>query len=353
MSTTQFFVGLKVIDLSTVLAGPSVGSFFAEMGAEVIKLESPQGDVTKTWFANGENKEELSAYYRAVNHNKVVAQIDLNSEREKLSEYLKDADVLLTNFKEGDDIKFQLTEAHIRSIQPNIIIAKIQGFEKDTQRVAYDVVLQAETGFMAINGEKDSNPLKMPVALMDVLAAHQLKEGILCALLHKATTGKGSTVSCSLEMAGMSSLMNQASIYLKSQIVPQSSGSLHPTICPYGEIIRFKDDVQIVLAIGSNRQFADLCLILGLPELAADVQFENNAVRVTNRMSLIKMLQQAADHLNSSNILPSLLQRNVPFGRIKTMDEVMEQAHKIGAIKNDTVTSTPYVKSVAFDIRYI
>ncbi len=351
MGTDNFFKGLKIIDLSTVLAGPSVGSFFSEMGAEVIKLESPFGDITKTWFAEGEDTSTTSAYYNAVNHNKSVVQVDLFTEREKLFHLLQDADILLSNFKFGDDEKFQITDDVIRAIQPSIIIAKIQGFEMDIQRVAYDVVLQAETGFMAINGEKNSSPLKMPVAFMDVLAAHQLKEGILCALLHKAKTGKGSTVTCSLEMAGIASLMNQGSIYLKSGIVPNPSGSLHPTISPYGEILRFKDGVNIVLAIGSNRQFSDLCHVLNLPALPEQEIFQNNALRVANRKQLIEVMQESADHLDGKSILPLLHQKNIPIGEIKKMNEVMDQAMKIGAVKKDIYTTTPYIKSVAFQIR--
>ena len=352
MGTENFFKGLKVIDLSTVLAGPSVGSFFAEMGAEVIKLESPDGDITRTWFADGENTLEISAYFGAVNHNKSSFQIDLKTEREKLFDLLRDADILLSNFKFGDEEKFQITDDIIRAIQPSIIIAKIQGFEIDIQRVAYDVVLQAETGFMAINGEKNSSPLKMPVAFMDVLAAHQLKEGILCALLHKAKTGKGSTVTCSLEMAGIASLMNQGSIYLKSGIVPKASGSLHPTICPYGEILQFKDGIHIVLAVGSNRQFSDLCQILNLSELPSTSDFKTNVLRVSNRTQLITFLQSAANQLNGNTILPLLHERHVPVGQIKKMNEVMEQSKKIDAIKKDKITHTPYIKSVAFQIRY-
>lgn len=352
MASENFFTGLKVIDLSTVLAGPSVGSFFAEMGADVFKVESPQGDVTRTWFANGEDASSTSAYYNAVNHNKSVYQIDLLNERDKFLNLVSDADILISNFKFGDDEKFQITEEIIRSINPKIIVAKIQGFEIDAKRVAYDVVLQAETGFMAINGEKDSSPLKMPVAFMDVLAAHQLKEGILCALLHRYKTGKGSTVSCSLEMAGIASLMNQGSIFLKSGIIPRASGSLHPTICPYGEILCFQDGIQIVLAVGSNRQFEDLCQVLGLNDLPVNPVFQNNASRVAHRHELIEKMQNRASQLEGKIIVPLLHDRLVPFGEIKKVNEVMEQAFKIGAVQKDKFTNTPFIKSVAFQIKF-
>ncbi len=350
MSTDNLFAGLKIIDLSTVLAGPSVASFFAEMGAEVMKLESPLGDVTRSWFANGEDQSETSAYFNAVNHNKSIIQIDLQTERDRFLKLISNAQILISNFKFGDEEKFHITEDVIRSVNPNIIIAKIQGFEIDKHRVAYDVVLQAETGFMAINGETNSLPLKMPVALMDVLAAHQLKEGILCALIQQIKTGKGCTVTCSLEMAGIASLMNQGSIYLKSGIIPKAMGSLHPTICPYGEIIQFKDGVHIVLAVGSNRQFEDLCQVLEIPELPNIDTFKTNAQRVSHRIELISILQTAARNLNSQEIIQQLHEKQVPIGQIKKMNEVIEQASKIGAIKNDIYTHIPYIKSVAFQI---
>jgi crotonobetainyl-CoA:carnitine CoA-transferase CaiB-like acyl-CoA transferase len=350
-TASHIFSGLKILDLSSVLAGPSVASFFAELGAEVIKVESHQGDVTRTWFAKGEDLESTSAYYQSVNHHKKVITLDLNKDRKELNPIIADSDIVIHNFKFGDDEKFQLTEKDIRSVQPNIIIAAIKGFENDHQRVAYDVVLQAETGFMSINGEKDSPPLKMPVAFMDVMAAHQLKEGVLCALYHRLKTGNGSNLHCSLEMAGIASLMNQGSIYLKSKIVPKANGSLHPTICPYGEILTFMDGEKIVLAIGSQRQFNDLCVLLGLSDLPLDIRFKDNISRVNHRKELILILQKASEQIALSTIYNLLLEHKVPFGKIKTIDEVISTAKEIGALEIDRETQTSFIKSVAFELK--
>jgi len=346
MNPSSFFKGLRVLDLSSVLAGPSVASFFAELGAEVIKVESPQGDVTRTWFAQGENQETLSAYYLSVNHDKKTVVIDLKNNRSALDAYLEKADIVVMNFKPGDDAKWQLTPAELSAKYPHMIIARISGFEEQSERVAYDVVLQAETGFMSINGTPDSGPLKMPVAMMDVLAAHQLKEAILCALIHRLRTGEGATVGCSLEMAGITGLMNQAMTYVKSGIVPEPMGSLHPNICPYGETLTFADGVTVVLAVGSQAQFESLVTLLGITELSKEVAFKDNASRVAHRVDLGKRLQAAASQCNFFPMESQWIKAHIPFGRIKNIEEVMQSP----AGQQSLVPSADgfYVKSVAF-----
>jgi crotonobetainyl-CoA:carnitine CoA-transferase CaiB-like acyl-CoA transferase len=346
MDLTTFFAGLRVLDISTVLAGPSVASFFAELGAEVIKIESPSGDVTRTWFAKGENTQQTSAYYLSVNHDKKVVVMDLKNNRSALDPYLKMADVVIMNFKPGDDQKLQLDSESLRNYHPHLIIARIKGFEEDNLRVAYDVVLQAETGFMSINGTKESGPLKMPVAMMDVLAAHQLKEAILCALIHRLRTGEGATVSCSLEMAGITGLMNQAMAYVKSGIVAEPMGSLHPNICPYGETLTFADGVTVVLAVGSQSQFESLVTLLGISELSNEVAFKDNASRVAHRVELGKRLQAAASQCNFFPLESQWINAHIPFGRIKNIEEVMQSP----AGQQSLVPSADgiYVKSVAF-----
>jgi crotonobetainyl-CoA:carnitine CoA-transferase CaiB-like acyl-CoA transferase len=346
MDLTTFFAGLRVLDISTVLAGPSVASFFAELGAEVIKIESPSGDVTRTWFAKGENTQQTSAYYLSVNHDKKVVVMDLKNNRSALDPYLKMADVVIMNFKPGDDQKLQLDSESLRNYHPHLIIAKIKGFEEDNLRVAYDVVLQAETGFMSINGTKESGPLKMPVAMMDVLAAHQLKEAILCALIHRLRTGEGATVSCSLEMAGITGLMNQAMTYVKSGIVAEPMGSLHPNICPYGETLTFGDGVTIVLAVGSQNQFEQLCVLLQIPNFCQDERCKDNPSRVIHRKEILPILQSAAENLDFAIMEAQWIQSHIPFGRIKNMAEVMQSP--VGQQSLVPSADGLYVKSVAF-----
>jgi crotonobetainyl-CoA:carnitine CoA-transferase CaiB-like acyl-CoA transferase len=324
MSHTTILKGIKVLDLSTVLAGPSVGTFLAELGADVTKIESPQGDVTRTWYSSHEDQTTTSAYYLSVNAHKNVQVLDLNQDRSALEARIAHTDILLMNFKSSDETKFDLKPETLLQRYPNLIIGKIKGFEHEEGRVAYDVAIQAETGFMSINGEKGSEPLKLPVAFMDVMAAHQLKEGLLCALLDKTKTGKGMLVECSLESAGIVSLMNQGSNFLKTGQVPKASGSLHPNIAPYGEQIVFKDNVRVVLATGSDKQFASLCNALQCASTSSDPRFFNNVSRVHNRHELNQILTMAAEKISFQAIREILIQDNIPFGEIKTIERVMQ-----------------------------
>jgi len=214
----DFFKGLKVVDCSSVLAGPQVGTFFAELGAHVLKFENAKtyGDVTRTWHTPAESKEKISSYYSSINYRKETHFVDLSNEVDiaRIHAELETADIILSNFKGSDAKKFQLDAEFISKKFPKLIQGIIRGFEFEKDRAAYDVVLQAETGFMFINGSADGPPTKMPIALIDVLAAHQLKEGILCAIIQKAKNGKGSRVEVSLEKAALASLANQASYFL-------------------------------------------------------------------------------------------------------------------------------------------
>lgn len=344
------FSDLRVLDLATVLAGPAVASFFGELGAEVIKLESPNGDVTRTWFGKEEERNSTSAYFQSVNHEKKVLVLDLTTQRSELEKWLNWADVVITNFKAGDNDKFGLSSEQIWKINDKAIIGRITGFEYQTHRVAYDVVIQAETGYMNLNREKGGLPNKMPVALMDVLAAHHLKEGVLCALLQREKTGKGTEISVSLEMAGITSLMNQASSFLKTGREPEPQGSLHPQIAPYGEIIAFEDHVEIVLAIGSQAQFIGLCETLNRMELIEDERYMNNAQRVHNRVTLLDSLRSAAQQLNSEKCLELLQKKHVPYGRINTIGQVIHsQAGQASLTTSRQIDNDqPYIQSVAF-----
>ena len=283
--THSLFHGLKVCDLSTVLAGPSVGSFFAELGAEVIKIENPRthGDVTRSWkLASEDSQSSVSAYFASVNVKKTYVWLDLIQDRERLNAYIAQSDILIANFKAEDYSKFGLEKDQLLALNPRLIIARLKGFDSDQNRVAYDIALQAETGFMYMNGTPESGPVKMPVALIDVLAAHQLKEGILSALLVRERTGKGMQVDCSLEKAALASLVNQATNYLMAGHIPQRMGSLHPNIAPYGEIFACADQKLLVLASGSDKQFVKICEILSIPETARDPRFATNQLRVIN-----------------------------------------------------------------------
>jgi crotonobetainyl-CoA:carnitine CoA-transferase CaiB-like acyl-CoA transferase len=348
------FSNLIVVDTSTVLAGPSVGTFFAELGAKVIKVEnSTSYDVTRSWKLPSEDKNSpISAYFSSVNFGKKYIQLNLKDEHDKkqFKELIKVSDILISNFKHGDEEKLGIEDTILRRCNPSLIIGKINGFGKDSDRVAYDLILQAETGFMSMNGTPESGPIKMPVALIDVLAAHQLKEGLLLALLKLKSTGKASTISVSLYDAAVSSLVNQASNYLMNNHVPQRIGSLHPNIAPYGELFETKEKDLITFAIGSDIHFKKLCNYLELNHLIEDSKFNHNQSRVVNRTELQKNLQEKIKELCTNEILNAMLEQNVPAGKVKNLEEVFENEDLKQSILEENILGykTKRVSSIAF-----
>jgi crotonobetainyl-CoA:carnitine CoA-transferase CaiB-like acyl-CoA transferase len=355
MST--IFSGLKVLDLSTVLAGPSVATFFAELGATVTKIENPRtsGDVTRSWKLPGESADSnISAYFSAVNYRKTYLFLDIGDEanRQQLEQLISESDVVIVNFKHGDDQRFRLTPEDLRPLNNDLIYARLTGFTGQPERVAYDVVLQAETGYMFMNGTPQSGPVKMPVAMMDVLAAHQLKEGILCALIKRLQTGKGSIVNCSLEKAGLSALANQASNYLMAGHIPVRLGSRHPNIAPYGETFVCADGKEIVLAVGSDKQFLTLCQLLGAPELSSEEVYIDNTRRVENRKRLAETLSPHFAKQHSEELLQKLIEKNVPAGIIRPMDAVMQNPVAQSMILEENISgiTTRRMQSAAFTI---
>ena len=351
---TTIFSALKVIDLSTVLAGPSVTTFFAELGAQVVKIENKlTPDVTRSWKLPTENPDSaVSAYFSSVNYRKTYLHLDLRSEEDyrQFLDQIEDADILVSNFKKGDEDKLRVTDDVLRKINPTLIIGKISGFGSESDRVAYDLILQAETGFMSMNGTPESGPVKMPVALIDVLAGHHLKEGLLVALWEREKGQSAKTVTVSLYDAAVCSLMNQASNFLMTGQVPQRIGSLHPNIAPYGEIFKTIDGQSITLAIGSDAHFVKLCSVLGMNELPADMRFSSNTERVRHRDTLRELLAPPILLRKSDELLDDLLKQYVPAGKIKNLAEVFSEKKALVLVREETIDGqkTKGVGSIAF-----
>lgn len=351
------FEDLIVIDCSTVLAGPSVGTFFAELGASVTKIENPAiPDVTRSWKLGSENKNtSVSAYFASVNYHKHYLQLDFKNETDlsKLIDLIEKADIFLSNFKKGDAEKFGLTDSYLQSVNPGLIIGKISGFGSESDRVAYDLILQAETGFMSMNGTTESGPVKMPVALIDVLAAHQLKEGLLTALLKRTKTKHGQILSVSLYDAAISSLANQASNYLMEGHIPGRIGSLHPNIAPYGEIFVTNDGKLITFAIGSNKHFQILCDFLGLSHLPSDERFWENVERVKNRSILQEIIQEIISRFEAKEIMNYMHEHFVPAGIIRNLEEVFKDPASKQLIRTETIETieTKRVSQIAFQLK--
>ncbi|WP_340203650.1 CaiB/BaiF CoA transferase family protein [Ascidiimonas sp. W6] len=319
------FKNLKVVELASVLAGPLTGTFFAELGAKVIKIENKltNGDVTRTWKLPTESKKRsISAYYSAANFSKESLLLDFtdNLDYEILINHIKDADIVITNYKQSTSRKLKLGYDDLKKYNPSLIYAELTGFVDDESRPAFDVVLQAETGFMFMNGEPNRKPVKMPVALIDVLAAHHLKEAILYAIIHKLNTGKGKHIKVSLYESALASLANQATNWLMEGHIPQPMGTQHPNIAPYGDMYETKDGKLLVLAIGSDKQFEKLCILLGL-EFDG---FGTNAQRISKREALNNKINECIIQKTSSYWVSNLELRNIPYGFIKNMQEVFE-----------------------------
>lgn len=345
---------LKVVDASSVLAGPSVGTYFAELGAKVIKVEHPKhADVTRTWKLPSEDANSpVSAYFSSINYKKEYIKLDLKQENDhaQFLALISEADLLITNFKHGDDVKLNILDETLHALNPSLIIGKINGYGDDNDRVAYDLILQAETGYMSMNGTPDSGPVKMPIAMIDILAAHHLKEALLLALLKRSETGKGSSVSVSLYDAALSSLTNQSSNYLMGNHVPQRIGSLHPNIAPYGELFKTNNGDLITFAIGSNTHFSKLCSVLNVDDLIKDSRFNSNQKRVQNRTVLQELLQAQISNRSTTDILDKLCVLHVPAGKVKDLKEVFEAPEAQELIRKEVIdgVETSRVTSVVF-----
>ncbi len=359
MQLEAFFKDLKVLELASVLAGPAVGMFFAELGAKVHKIENRTtgGDVTRRWRLPQEPADRpLSAYYCSVNWRKETLLLDLRDpkDRAQVLDLIREADVLISNFKLPSAKKMGMDYASVRPINPGLIYAQLTSFGEAVDRPAFDVVLQAEAGFLYMTGEADREPVKMPVALIDLLAAHQLKEGILLALIHRMRTGEGSYVSTSLLEAAVSSLANQATNWLMAGHLPQRMGTMHPNIAPYGDMFSTLDGKAIILAVGTEKQFLELLACINLLELKEDKRFTSNHLRVQNREELKTLLAPAIGKWKRTDLMQRFQEAGVPAGSIRNMEEVFEQEQAQAMILEETLAngeSSRRVRTVAFQIK--
>jgi crotonobetainyl-CoA:carnitine CoA-transferase CaiB-like acyl-CoA transferase len=356
--TDTFFKDLIVVELASVLAGPAVGMFFAELGARVIKVENREtgGDITRRWKVPEEDPDDAcSAYWCSVNWGKEVHLIDLQTEDGKafVTNLVEGADVVISNFKTSSAQRLGMDAGTLRKRNSRLIYAQLYGFSETEERPAFDVVLQAEAGFMYMTGEPGRRPVKMPVALIDLMAAHQLKEGILVALLHRLKTGEGSLVKTSLFEAALASLANQATNWLMAGHVPQPFGSMHPNIAPYGDLFTCKDGKSFVLAVGTEKQFECLCRVFDVPHLAVDGRFCSNALRVQHRQALVATLTPVFQQLSLKVLMKKFAENGIPAGRIRNIQEVFDMPEAQQLVLKDKLPDGKMarrVKTVAFCI---
>lgn len=358
MNRHTVFSELTVIELSSVLAGPAVGMFFAELGAKVIKVEnaSTKGDVTRHWKTKKDNPDNpLSAYYYSVNWNKETHLLNLedSEERDKVLAWIDSADIVISNFKSGSAEKIGMDSATLRARNEQLIYARISAYGNENPKPGFDISMQAETGWVYMNGNPDGPPVKMPVALIDLLAAHQLKEGILVALMERMKTGKGSHVSVSLYDASIASLANQASNWLNLEQLPEPLGSAHPNIAPYGDLVKTKDDTLLMITSGTEYQFTELCTLLRLSDIATNPKFDSNIRRVENRKELLRILANQTSKFSLPELkaldqeLKSVM---VPIQNLKQVFEHEQARRLVLTQEEENGIISKRVKTAVFEI---
>lgn len=315
--------GIRVLDLSRVLAGPYCTMVLGDLGADVIKVESPDGDETRAWgppFTNGE-----SAYYLCVNRNKRSIVVDFKTDegRKILQELVKQSDVLVENFRPGTLARFSLDYESASKANPNLIYCSITGFGQTgplRDRPGYDFMIQGMGGLMSITGVPDGEPMKVGVAVTDLFAGQNAVIAILAALQARTQTSKGQHLDISLFDSQVAMLANIASNYLVSGNLPKRYGNAHANIVPYQSFQA--SDAWFVLAVGNDRQFEKLCEVISKREVASDVRFRLNAERVKHREELIPILKPVFLTKTSSEWLSKLENAGIPCGPINSLDEV-------------------------------
>ena len=319
--------GLKVIELARILAGPWVGQTLSDLGAEVIKVESPEGDDTRKWgppFIEVEG-EQSAAYFHACNRGKrsIVADFRSDEGQELVRKLVADADVVIENFKLGGLDKYGLDYESLKAINPRLIYCSITGFGHTgpyAERAGYDFMIQGMGGIMDLTGEPDGEPQKIGVAFADIFTGLYSVIAIQSALIMRARTGKGQHIDMALFDCMSAVLANQAMNYLASGVSPKRMGNAHPNIAPYQTLP--VADGYFIIACGNDGQFAKLTFLLGIGELASDSRFLTNSARVANRDALTALLEERTKQWLRDDLLAALAKAGVPAGPINTVEDV-------------------------------
>ena len=323
---------LRIVDFSRVLAGPFATMMLGDLGAEVIKIERPGiGDETRSW--GPPNDEHGNAtYFQAVNRNKRSVAIDLSSEagRAQAGELAGSADVVVENFRPDVMDKLGLGYETLAATNPRLVFCSITGFGAgDGARLpGYDLLVQAVGGLMSITGAPDGQPQKVGVAVVDVLAGLFASVGILAALRHRDATGEGQRVQVDLFSSLLAALVNQGSAFTLAGVVPTRMGNAHPSISPYE--LYGTGAGELVLAVGNDRQFAALCAVLDVPQLAADPRFAGNRARVDNREALTRELVARLRLRPAAEWATLLTDARVPAGVVNDIAGAFELARTLG-----------------------
>lgn len=336
MSTTpQALDGIRILDFTRVLAGPTCTMLLGDMGADVIKIEHPaRGDDTRQWGPPwaGDSEDKQSAYFLSVNRNKRSVTINLKHEegQKLIRQLVKSCDVVIENFKQGQMDRFGLGYEDLKQINPALVYCSITGFGQSgpySSRPGYDYVIQAMSGLMSITGPTDGQPHKVGVAISDVITGLFASNAILTALRHAEQTGVGQTIDVALLDSQIAALVNIASNFLVSGQTPPRLGNLHPNIVPYQTFSA--NDGEFVLAVGNDGQFRQLCTLLERPDLASDERFATNPARVANRDILVPILSALFQQQSVGYWVDHLLDMGIPAGPINTVAQALTDPHII------------------------
>ena len=323
--------GLLVADFSRVLAGPYCTMLLADLGADVIKVESPEGDDTRRW-APPVTSDGVSTYYLSINRNKRSVALDLKNAADLAAarELARRCDILVENFKPGGLARFGLDYDSVRAGNPAIVYASISGFGSGGGKnlPGYDLMVQAMSGLMSLTGDPAGQPYRAGVAVFDVMAGLHSAIGILAALSYRTATGAGQHVQASLLASALSGMVNQSSAYLAGGVVPFRMGNAHPSLFPY-EPLPTADGELIVIA-GNDAQFRKVCDVLGTPQLADDPRFLRNEDRTANRDQLRELLVERLAKRPAADWFSDLIAAGVPCGPINTIDQGIAFADQIG-----------------------
>jgi len=342
--------GLRIIELARILAGPWAGQTLSDLGADVIKVEAPEGDDTRRWgppFIDREG-DRSAAYFHATNRGKKSVTVDFRRPegQETVRRLVAGADVVIENFKVGGLAKYGLDYAALSALNPRLVYCSITGFGQSgpyAHRAGYDFIIQGMAGLMSVTGEPDGQPQKVGVAVTDIFTGVYAATAILAALHQRATTGRGQHIDMALLDVATSIMANQAMNYLATGTAPRRMGNAHPNLAPYA--VFDCADGWIILATGNDAQYRRLCTLLRLPGMAAAPEFATNADRIANRAAMTEGLADATRHWSKANLLAACEAEGVPAGPINDLAEVFADPQIVHRGLKITVQGVPGVRS--------
>jgi crotonobetainyl-CoA:carnitine CoA-transferase CaiB-like acyl-CoA transferase len=354
--------GIRVIDLSRILAGPWASQMLADFGAEVIKVERPKkGDDTRYWgppFIKEatENQPPQAAYFHCVNRNKQSIAIDITSPegQQIIKELIIKADVVIENYKVGGLAKYGLDYANLNQINPKLVYCSITGFGQTgpfAHKAGYDAIIQGEGGLMSLTGVADGEPMKVGVAVVDVMTGLYACNAVLAALMARNQTGLGQHIDLALLDVQVATLANQGMNYLATNENPKRLGNAHPNIVPYQTFAT--SDGSLILAVGNDQQFQRFCKLCGLADISSDAQYESNELRVINRSSLIPIIAAEVASRTTDWWVENLEKVSVPSGPVNSLEDVFNhpQIKHREMVKELLDESDNLIKTVASPIK--